>query len=160
MKKSQAEIMGLLAIVVMFIFGGLLYIMFAAKGGSEPLTRDVVQYEKVESLLDSFVQLTPCYDKVPYDNIETIIKRCHPEGDAEFCGKNCKDVIKDEFKGVVNAYDPNKEYEFRISKGNIEFLSLGICPPKADKRVGNLKFTDDMDTLTLQMAYCINVTRG
>lgn len=152
-KKAQTEIMGLLTIVVLFIFLGLIYIMLAGKSDKGSLTTDVVQYEKVQNLLSSFIQITPCYTKVPYDQISTIIKDCYTsDGSATICGKPCKDFIIGEMDNMMKAYNPKQAYEFKILKGKEAFITQGICPADAETRAGSIDLSRD---LTLRLTYCI-----
>lgn len=156
MRKAQTEIIGLLTIIVLFIFLGLIYIMLTGKSDQGSLTRDVVQYEKVQSLLDVFVQLTPCYTKMPYDQMDTIIKDCSTSaGSATVCGKPCKDLIIEELKNVMEAYNPKQDYQFKILKGKEEFLSQGTCPSTAETRAGSITLTTGRDIITLRLTYCI-----
>jgi hypothetical protein len=177
-KKAQTEIMGLLTIVVLFIFIGLIYIMLAGKADKGSLTQDIVQYEKVQNLLSSFIQITPCYTKVPYDQMSTIIKDCYAsDGSATICGKPCKDFITAEMDSMMKAYNPKQAYEFKILKGKEEFISKKKCPSTAgtgddccscpccccdklketcptniETRAGSIDLSRD---LTLRLTYCI-----
>lgn len=155
-KKAQTEIMGLLTIVVLFIFIGLIYIMLAGKADKGSLTRDIVQYEKVQNLLDAFIQITPCYTKVPYDQMETIIKDCHTSaGSATICGKPCKDFIMEEMGNIMKAYNPKQDYEFKILKNKEVFITHGGCPETAETRAGSINLPSGRDILTLRLTYCI-----
>ncbi len=156
-KKAQTEIMGLLTIVVLFIFIGLIYVMLTGKEEPGSLARDVVQYEQVENFLDAFVQLTPCYVETPYPQMETIIKDCYAsEGMDTVCGKPCKDFINEEFENVMTAYNPKQAYEFKILKGKEEFISQNNpsegCPETAETRAGSIVLSRE---LTLRLTYCI-----
>lgn len=153
MRKAQTEIMGLLTIVVLFIFIGLIYIMLAGKADKGSLTTDVVQYEKVQNLLSSFIQITPCYVKTPYDQMETIIKDCYAsDGSATICGKPCKDLITEEMDSMMKAYNPKQAYEFKILKGKEAFITQGGCPADSETRVGSITLSRD---LALRLTYCI-----
>ncbi|MBM3199879.1 hypothetical protein FJZ53_02990 [Candidatus Woesearchaeota archaeon] len=150
-KKSQTEIMGLLTIVVLFIFIGLIYIMLAGKADKGSLTRDVVQSEKVQSLLSSFMQLTPCYSKVPYDQMDVIIKECYTSSGGLVCGEPCKEFIIAEMDDVMKAYNPRQEYEFKILKGKEEFISKGGCTGASETKAGSV----DLRDITIRLTYCI-----
>ena len=58
MKKAQTEIIGLMVLVILFIFVGLIYIMFSGES-EESITRDVKQTAKVKNLLKAYTQITP-----------------------------------------------------------------------------------------------------
>lgn len=152
-RKAQTEIMGLLTIVVLFIFIGLIYVILAGKADKGSLTQDVVQYEKVQNLLSSFIQITPCYSQMPYDQMSTIIKDCYTSaGTNTVCGKPCKDFIIGEMDNMMKAYDPKQEYEFKILKGQEAFITNGVCPETAETRAGSIDLSRD---LALRLTYCI-----
>lgn len=152
MKKAQAEIIGLLVIVILFVFAGLIYLMFAGKT-EEPMTRDITQLGKAQQMLDAFMQITPCYMTTPYEQMDKIIKDCYTS-EGDICGQDCKELIKNTLKDLMEAYNQKQKYEFKIMEDGETFLSEGNCLT-ADKKVTTERLAAGTQTLTLKLTYCM-----
>lgn len=149
--------LGLVAIIVIFIFIGLIYLMFAGKPDQGSLTRDITQVGKAQNILDSFVQITPCYATLPYEQMDNLIKECYTSaGSSTACGEPCKDYIAQTMDEMVKAYNPDLKYEFKILIQEEEFLSQGACPAATkEERVATENMPAGKDILTLKITYCI-----
>ena len=156
MKRAQAEIMGLLVIVILFIFGGLIYMMFSG-GEDSRLTRDIRQTGKVQNMLDSYLQVTPCYIEKPYEQMDTIIKGCY-SGKETVCGENCKDFIQENLEDLMEVYNPRQSYQFNIKEeGEDDFISIGTCmtdPTTQSTKVATERIVAGRDVLTVKLIYC------
>ncbi len=125
--RGQMEILGLVVIIVLFIFGGLLYVVFSSKPAdmSLPETRESAE---VASLLNSVMKLTPCEDT--YDSLDEIIKNCYiANGNSDYCNNaSCKDYISNVVRGVTSSYDSNTQYMFNVTESSGRpFMSGGMC---------------------------------
>jgi len=156
MRKAQTEIIGLLVIVILFIFVGLIYVMLTGKSDDESLTRDVVHTGKVQNFLDAFVQVTPCYTKIPFEQMSTVIKNCYiSDGEESICGKNCKDLITDTLEAAMEEYNAKQEYEFKIiSADEEEFISIGGCTDTISTPTATERIIAGQ-AITLRMTYCM-----
>lgn len=157
-KKAQTEIIGLMVIVILFVFVGLIYIMFAGKGDQGRLTEDVTQTGKVQNMLDAFVQLTPCYEKTPFDQMDEIIKECYTSAGTDIvCEKNCKTFITDTLDELMKAYNDKQSYEFYILEPDkTEFIEAEQkCLGTAETRAATDRVLAGGQALTLKLVYCI-----
>ncbi|MFH1331805.1 MAG: hypothetical protein ABIH63_00790 [archaeon] len=127
MRRGQMEILGLVVIVVLFIFGGLIYIFFMSRPAdtSMPETR---QSAEVSNLLNTMMKVTPCTDK-PSDTLEDIIQNCYLfSGNSDYCGNpSCKSYVNEVVGNVTKAYNRNWLYYFEINQSNKVFISQGSC---------------------------------
>ena len=160
MKKGQTEIIGLMVIVILFIFGGMIYIMFAGKTDEGSITRDITQSTKVQNMLDAFIQITPCHTKIPFDQMDKIIKNCYiSEGKDLICGIECKKLIEDTLETMIKEYNSKQKYYFKIlDKKSEEFIKINEkCPPTAKTTpTATERILAAGETLSLKLTYCIN----
>jgi len=148
--------MGLLVIVILFIFGGLIYIMFA--GDEDPrLTRDITQTGKVQNMLDSYLQITPCFTEMPLEQMDTIIKECY-SGKETVCGENCKEFIQWNLEDLMDAYNPRQSYQFAIKEEDEDdFIKIGTCITDSttkETKVATERIVAGRDVLTVKLIYC------
>jgi len=155
MKKAQTEIIGLMVIVILFIFGGMIYIMFAGKGETGSLTRDVTQVGKVQNMQDTFMQITPCYAEKPVEQMSDLIKKCYT-GTETICGIECKEYITDTLNSLIKAYNPKQDYIFSVKGPNDEeFINTGECEPTADRRAATPeRILAGKEVLIVKLMYC------
>lgn len=157
MKKAQTEIIGLMVIVILFIFVGLIYVMFAGRGEQAPLTREVTQAAKVQNMLDAFVQVTPCFTEMPYKQMSEIISECcvDRECDKIICGEDCQELITTTLDEMMGAYVQYQEYEFRIQDSDKEFLShFSSEECTGDTKAATDRVLAGSQVLTLKLVYC------
>jgi len=153
MKKGQTEIIGLMVIVILFIFVGLIYIMFAGKEDTGSLTRDVTQSVKVQNMLDSYTQFTPCYTELPYPQMREVIMDCYTSGEKT-CGEDCETLITETLDDMIKAYSSSQEYQFIIrDPKKEEFIIVGEeCPGEA--KAATALIVVGGQSLTLNLIFC------
>lgn len=124
--RGQMEIMGLVVIVVLFIFGGLIYLFFIS-GPKDTSLPEVRQSAEVSNLLNAIMKMTPCESSS--DSFDDIIHNCFIAlGSMDVCGVGCKDYINQTFVNVTHAYSPSGQYYYIIKEqSGSEFLKGGNC---------------------------------
>lgn len=123
--KAQMEVIGLVVIVVLFIFGGLIYLFFVSRPPDTSLA-EVRQSSEVSNLLNSLMKLTPCEDTS--DSLSNIIQTCYLfNGNRDYCqNPDCKDYIENVVINSLKAYNPSLQYTFEV-KDPSQFISYGTC---------------------------------
>lgn len=115
--KGQMEILGLVVIVILFVFGGLIYLYFAVQDNQSQPLAETRQSSEVNQLLNTMMTITPC--NITSDSFsEIIVNSCYLfNGNHDYCGNpSCKDYIKGVVRDVMKAYNPSWEYSFTITE--------------------------------------------
>lgn len=125
--RAQMEVLGLVVIIVLFVFGGLIYLMISSKPPDTSLA-ETRQSSEISNLLTSMLKVTPC-ESLPDDSLADIINSCYLfGGSSDYCGNpSCKDYIKDSVRSMVRAYDSGLQYSFDVKAGTSSFISDGSC---------------------------------
>ncbi|MEM4244793.1 MAG: hypothetical protein QXR60_01130 [Candidatus Nanoarchaeia archaeon] len=128
MRRGQMEMVGLVIIVVLLIFGGLIYLWFKSIPPDKSLA-ETRQSSEVKNLLDSMMKVTPCPDTE--DSLDDIILNgCYLfNGNREYCGNpDCKNYIMDVVSNVTKSYNPKWQYVFNVTDPTGKpFISQGSC---------------------------------
>jgi hypothetical protein len=127
MRRGQMEIMGLVVIVVLFVFGGLIYLTFASKPPDNSMA-ETRESGDVANLLNSLMKLTPCDSTT--DSLDEIIKNCYiSSGASDYCeNPSCKDYIGSTVLNATKAYRQGTNYTFIIKDyTSVPFISQGSC---------------------------------
>ncbi len=151
--RAQMEMLGLLVIVVLFIFGGLIYLFFLQKPVDTSLP-DLRQSAEVSNLLNTMMKVTPCEDLS--DTLEDVIVTCYMfSGNRDYCGNpDCKAYIKEVVANVTRSYNSGWQYSFEIKEGSSLFLSDGSCSlPKRMAAHANVRF--GKTSLLINLLVCL-----
>ena len=153
-RKAQTEIMGLVVIVILFIFIGLIYLMFSGDEGEDPNVL-IRESTAVQNLIGAYAKITPCSEIMPPMPMEKIISECYGNPNLEFCGKPCQDTIKDVMAETVASYSPNVTYAFEVyDLDNKTFVSSGTCSKKEPGNVGKKYVTSGKVRLEAWLKIC------
>lgn len=121
MRKAQIEILGLMIIVILLIFGLILYFKFAAKSSSsDDLLQTAEKNLEVSNLL-SAVRLSTVCDKTSFDDV---VKACN---DGTFaCEKEGCTLLRTELSSRMDAYGINSSrYMFFVGEEMFSFKCEG-----------------------------------
>jgi hypothetical protein len=124
--RGQMEIMGLVVIIVLFIFGGLIYLFFIS-GPQDTTLPEVRESAEVSNLLNAIMKMTPCNTTTA--TLYDIVHDCFlANGNMDVCAKGCKDFINMTFSGVFKVYSPSGQFEYTIKEvSKPDFLKGGSC---------------------------------
>jgi len=146
MRKGQAEMMGLMVVVLILIIGGLFYLGFMARGdGSAEAQQIHVQSITANNLLHAIMKIKVCEDV----NIEGAVTAC-VKGE-QLCGQNACDFFESEVDGIVQAVSDD-DYRFIIKEGENEVHSIGDCEFGINSE--NYPLDVDYTTYDVQMRLC------
>lgn len=95
--KGQADIIGLLIIVILLVVIGGLYLSFSSKSEST-----AVRATLTSSQLNSFMESIRDYSVCPGQGLEKGAKPCI-NGNTEFCGGKACDIIEREMSNIMEA---------------------------------------------------------
>ncbi|MBI2667155.1 hypothetical protein HYX17_00105 [Candidatus Woesearchaeota archaeon] len=144
MKKAQADIIGLVVIVILFIIIAVVFLRLSTLPKSDSVVKENI---KVSNLLNAMLKLTPCNNIKPLESLADIIDRCNNQ---PYCGSsNCRDYIKTQIENIAMKSFDRETYKFTITKNGIIFLNTGNC-------LGNTKFVDNTITprFTAKLEVC------
>jgi hypothetical protein len=124
MKKAQADIIGLLVIVILFI---IIAFIFIALSGKESTTEEFTQNARSSNILSSLLQYTPYNCEF---NMKEIIRDC-TQINKEICNIKCQDLIEQESQRILGMTIKDENYQFtiehNIEKSPINNLKIGNC---------------------------------
>lgn len=153
--KGQMEIMGLVAIVIIFILGGLMYLFFSS---TPPDTSMAETRESAETgnLLNAIMKTTPC--KEDGEQLSMIIQECYSyNGNKDYCGEpECKKYIKEVVDNITKAYNNKIMYIFDVRNGETTFISQETCNT-TKKMVANTLIRYGKTTLKASLTGCSSV---
>ena len=124
--RGQMEIMGLVVIVILFIFGGLIYLFFIS-GPEDTTLPEVRESAEVSNLLNAIMKMTPC--QTTSASFYDIVHDCFlANGNMDICELGCKDYINKTFANVTRAYSSSGQFQYTIKEvSKPEFLKEGNC---------------------------------
>ena len=134
MKKSQADIIGLVVIVILFIIILVVFVRLSTIPKSESVIKENIE---VSNLLSATMKLTPCKSIKPLESLADVIERCNSANQPYCDSSNCKDYIKIRVEGIMNNALDKETYRFSITKNTALFIDIGNC-------VGSTKFVDNV----------------
>ena len=114
-KNGQADIIGLLVIVVLLIVLGGLYISFSSRPESTATQATLTSVQ-----LNSFMESIRDYSVCPGQGLEKAAKPCL-NGNTEFCGGKACDIIEREMGNIMLAAYPT---EMRSKVISLEFVDI------------------------------------
>jgi len=144
MKKAQADMIGLVVIVILFIIIAIVFLRLSTLEDSESIIKENIE---VSNLLNAIMKLTPCNNIKPLDSLADVIDNCNNQ---PYCGEsNCKDYIKKQVDNAASSSFDKESYSFTIIRNGAVFLNTGSC-------VGNTKFVDTaiMPKFTARLEVC------
>ena len=115
MKKGQADIIGLLVIVILLVVIGGLYISFSSRPESTATRATLTSVQ-----LNSFMESIRDYSVCPGQGLEKAAKPCL-NGNTEFCGGKACDIIEKEMINLMNAAFST---EMKSKVINLEFVDI------------------------------------
>ncbi len=131
MKRAQADIIGLVVIVILFIIIAIVFLRLSTLPKTESTIKENIQ---VSNLLNAILKLTPCKNITPLESLADIIEQCNNQ---PYCGiSNCRDYIKTQVQSTLDNSLDRETYKFTIIKNSVNFIDIGNC-------VGDVKFVDN-----------------
>jgi|TARA_B100001971_G_C18050546_1_gene462611 hypothetical protein len=129
MKKAQADIIGLVVIVILFIIIAVVFLRLSTLQDTDSVIKENIQ---VSNLLNAMMKLTPCKSIQPLKSLSDIIDECDGQ---QYCGENCKDYIKTQIERTANNALEKETFSLSITKNGNTFINVGSC-------IGSTKFVD------------------
>ncbi len=160
--KAQSEILGLLVIVVLFIFIGLFYLMFGFGGqdGSIQLIKDDLETSNLHKAL--LKTNTPCDNQ----NIKDLIKECYKSPAIMLCNKKICDYTAEEIeKAIILTLNTDKKnFRFTASIENNTFIEIGedlLIGKNCDNQIyppDTQRIPTQLNLIDLQLITCPKLT--
>lgn len=150
--KGQMELLGLVAIVILFIFGGLIYLFFSSAPPDKSMA-ETRESAETGNLLNTIMKTTPC--KESEDSISLIIQECYSyNGNKDYCGNaECKQYIREAVNNITKAYSNKITYTFEVKTGETTFINQGTCN-LTKKMVANTLIKHGKITLKASLTGC------
>ena len=153
-KKSQAEIVGLVIIVLLITIGLLFVVKFVVLREPSDVKKTFVHSELASNMVKVLLETTTTCKE---SSVKDLFQDC-----AAFKGINCEELDSCEMvndtigKILTNSLDKwNKQYEFRAYiPGNDPILAYDNCAPKADRESVTYPIPTDRGTLFIQLDIC------
>ncbi len=143
-KKAQQEIVGLLIIIVLLVFGVLFFLMLSYKTPSLPSVKEV---SKATSMLNIMAKVTLC----PNTNLEEAVKLCSQSQIA--CNRNACDLVKEETSKMLGLLlKPKETFKILIIDNDREVLAFGEC--NGDTIVTSRKIPTQTSLIDLKLSLC------
>jgi|TARA_Y100000310_G_scaffold110378_1_gene108766 hypothetical protein len=130
MRRAQADIIGLVVIVILFIIIAVVFLRLSTLQDTDSVIRENIQ---VSNLLNAMMKLTPCKTIQPLQSLSDIIDECDHQ--QQYCGEDCKDYIKTQIESTANNALDKETYSLSIIKNSNTFINVGSC-------IGSTKFVD------------------
>lgn len=129
MKKAQAEIMGLVIIVILIVFIAIFALTFLIK--PKEVNEDVLKL-KANALRSSLLKTSLCKDVTIKDELENCIDNYNECIDCN--------ILKGEISKIINYSLEKEDYSFTVSvnDGN-NFINIENCKDKITAVSQNLK---------------------
>lgn len=153
-KKSQAEIVGLVIIVLLITIGLLFVVKFVVLKEPSDVKKTFVHSELASNMVKVLLETTTdCKES----SVKELFQDC-----AAFKRIDCEGVDSCEKVnytiGIIltNTLEKwNKQYEFSVDiPGNDPISSYGSCAPKADRESATYPIPTDRGTLFIQLDIC------
>jgi len=153
-KKSQAEIVGLVIIVLLITIGLLFFVKFVVLKEPSDVKKTFVHSELASNMVKVLLETTTdCKES----SVKALLQDC-----AAFKRINCDGIYScekvNDTIGIIltNTLEEwNKQYEFRAYiPGNDPISSYGKCAPRADRESTTYPIPTDMGTLFVKMDIC------
>ena len=155
-KKSQAEIVGLVIIVLLITIGLLFVVRFVVLRKPSDVKQTFVHSELASNMINVLLKTTTDCKK---SDVTDLFQDC-----AAFKRIDCDEVdscemVNDTIEKILNnSLDKwNKQYEFRAYKSNDKehpISSYGKCANNADRESATYAIPAEWETLFLQLDIC------
>jgi len=155
-KKSQAEIVGLVIIVLLITIGLLFVVKFVVLREPSDVKKTFVHSELASNMVKVLLETTTTCKE---SSVKDLFQDC-----AAFKRINCEELDSCEMvndtigKILTNSLDKwNKQYEFRAYKSNYKehpISSYGNCAKNADRESATYPIPAEWETLFIQLDIC------
>ena len=153
-KKSQAEIVGLVIIVLLITIGLLFVVKFVVLKKPSDVKKTFVHSELASNMVNVLLKTTTdCKGSSVTELFQdcAAFKRINCEG-FDSCEK-VNDTIRIILTNTMEEW--NKQYEFRAYiPGNDPISSYGSCAPRADRESKTYPIPTDWGTLFIKLDIC------
>ena len=143
-KVAQQEIIGLLIIIILLVFGVLTFVTLSYKNPSLPTVKDV---SKSTSMLNIISKVTLCTEI----NLEEAVKLCSQSLNA--CNKNACELVREETEKMLKLLlKPKETFKISIKEENKDVLEFGEC--KGDIITSSRNIQTQISGISLKLALC------
>ncbi|HZX12630.1 MAG TPA: hypothetical protein VFE88_04210 [Candidatus Nanoarchaeia archaeon] len=127
MKQGQAELIGLVIIIVLILIGALFYLRFSIFDQDKPARElSTLRVTQATNLMNSLLELELC--QRPF---KEAVLHCHRQPQDAYCGaKNACATLTDELRPVFDELFKNNigvDYAFTVQTKEEDVLHFGSC---------------------------------